>query len=76
MSHGISYILPYSPRSMKQRVRKRKDVESKGNERTAGCSMQRNHKAYRVAKTTVCMCGGAWVCVLPINTGSADRKMT
>lgn len=38
--------------------------------------MLRNHEAYTVAKTTVCMCGGVWVCVLPINTGSADREVT
>lgn len=25
--------------------------------------MLRNHEAYTVAKTTVCMCGGVWVCV-------------
>lgn len=33
-----------------------------------------------MAKTTVCMCGGVWVCmsmcVLTINTGSADTEVT
>lgn len=46
------------------------------NERTAGCSMLKNHEACTVAKTTVCMCVGVWVCVLPINTGSADKEVT
>lgn len=67
MSHGTSYILHYSPQSINQRVtgsQRQGEVESKWlmkGQQAAACYP--NHEAYTVAKTTVCMCGGVWVCV-------------